>query len=127
MDMERLVKAHINIRDARSKLRKEYNEQDDGLKKKQERIEAEMLKFLNTNKIDNSKTSAGTFYRQVDTIPMGSDWNAFYDWVKENDAFDALERRIKKGFINEYMEEHDGETPPGVSVHKQYVIRVRRS
>jgi len=127
MDMERLVKAHINIRDARSALKKKFDEEDRGLKKKQERIEAAMLKFLSDNKIDNSKTSAGTFYRQVNIVPMGSDWNAFYDWVKENDAFDALERRIKKGFVNEYMEEHDGETPPGVSVHREYVVRVRRS
>jgi len=127
MDMDRLVKAHLKIRDARRDLKKKFDEQDRDLKGKQERLEAEMLRFLNENKIDNSKTAAGTFYRQVDTIPTGSDWEAFYDWVKENDAFDALERRIKKGFINEYMEEHDGETPPGVSVHKQYVIRVRRS
>jgi len=127
MDMDRLVKAHLKIRDARRDLKKKFDEQDRDLKGKQERLEAEMLRFLNENKIDNSKTAAGTFYRQVDTIPTGSDWEAFYDWVKENDAFDALERRIKKGFINEYMEEHGGETPPGVSVHKQYVIRVRRS
>ena len=47
--------------------------------------------------------------------------------MKQNDAFDALERRIKKTFVSEYMENNGGAIPPGVSVYRQYAVRVRRN
>lgn len=127
MDMNALVRAHLKIRDARREIAKEFEAKDSELKEKQHRLEMAMLSHLNDNNMDSVRTDAGTFYRQENITPAGADWQAFYDWVKDNDAFDALERRIKKGFIKEYMEEHDGDMPPGVTVHKEHVIRVRRS
>ena len=126
-DINRLTKAYIKIRDARAALKKDWAAEDEKLKGKLEKIEAELLKFLNETNQTSSKTDAGVVYRQEEITPTGADWNAFYDWVKDNDAFDALERRIKKTFVKEYMETHDGGIPPGVSVYRENVIRVRRA
>ena len=126
-DMNRLTKAYVRIRDARSELKKEWETKDAEFKKKLERIEAEMLRFLNETDQNAAKTDSGTVYRQEEITPTGSDWEAFYSWVKEHDAFDALERRIKKTFIKEYMETNGGGIPPGVSVYREYVARVRRA
>lgn len=122
-----MTKAYVKIRDARTELKRDFEEKDSALKAKLERIEAEMLKFLQENNTDSVKTANGTFYRQEEITPTGSDWDALYRWISENDAFDALERRIKKGFVKEYMETHEGGVPPGVSVYREYVVRVRRS
>lgn len=127
MDVDRLAKAYIALREARSALKAEFEEKYKTLGAKQERLEAEMLKFLQENNSDSVKTSNGTIYRQEELTPSGSDWEVFYNWVAENEAFDALERRIKKTFVKEYMEAHDGAPPPGVSVYREYVVRVRRS
>lgn len=127
MDLDQIVRVYVKIRDARAAAAKEAKERDAELKDKLSKLEAVLLNHLNTTKADSVKTSEGTFYRQEDLIPTGSDWEAFYAWVKENDAFDALERRIKKTFIAEYIEAHDGEIPPGVSVYREHVVRVRRS
>ncbi len=126
MDLNQLTGAHIKVRDARAALKREFEASDGELKAAQEKIEAKMLAFLNDSGTTSAKTDSGTFYKQEDLIPAGADWNAFYGWIVENDAFDALERRIKKTFIKEYIESHDGEVPPGVSVFREYVIRVRR-
>lgn len=127
MDINLLTKAYIKMRDARQTLKRQFDEEDQKLKGKMERLEGEMLKFLQDNNTDSVKTTSGTFYRQEEVTPTGSDWDAFYTWVAKNDAFDALERRIKKTFVKEYMETHDGAIPPGVSVYREYVVRVRRS
>jgi hypothetical protein len=51
----------------------------------------------------------------------------FYGWIKDNDAFDALERRVKKTFVTEFMETHEGGLPPpGITVSREYVVRVRK-
>ena len=127
MDISTLTKAYVKIRDARGALKKQYEEEDIKLKAKLERLEAEMLRFLQENNTDSVKTVHGTFYRQEEITPTGADWDALYKWIAQNDAFDALERRIKKGFVKEYMETHEGGVPPGVSVYREYVVRVRRS
>lgn len=127
MDMTQVTKAHINIRDARHKMRHEFEAKDAELKASQEKLEAVMLQHLQTSQSESVRTEAGTFYRQEEITPSASDWVALYDWIKSEDAFDALERRVKKTFIKEYMEMHDGGLPPGISVYREYVVRVRRA
>lgn len=127
IDLNKVTKAYLRLRDARDELRRDYTDADNKLKEKQELLEASMLSFLNGTQQESSRTLSGTVYKQEEIIPTGSDWERFYEWVKENDAFDALERRIKKGFVAEHMREHEGAPPPGVSVLRRYVVRVRRS
>lgn len=121
------MNAYIKIRDKRSEIKKAFDAEDTALKAKLTLLEGAMLQTLNSTNSDSIRTDGGTFYKQEDVTPSGSDWAAFYDWVKQNDAFDALERRIKKTFITEYMEANDGAIPPGVSVYRQFVCRVRRN
>lgn len=131
IDANRIVKTFVKIRDKRSELKRAWEEEDARLKAQQEKLEAVLLAHLNGNNQDSVRTEAGTFYRQLKTIPNATDWGAFYEWIKENDAFDALERRIKAKFITDYMEEHaddpDNNLPPGVSVFRKYDVRVRKS
>lgn len=127
MDSDALTKTYIKIREARSLAKKEWEAKDQELKEKLDRIEAEMLKFLNETHQESARTASGIFYKQEEITPTGSDWDALYRWIAKNDAFDALDRRIKKTFIKTYMEEHNGAIPPGISVFREYVVRVRRS
>ena len=126
VDTKRLVSAFLKIRDAKTALTRKYEEEKADLDSKLELIEQALLKFLNDHKMDSAKAGAATFYRQEEIIPAGSDWDRFYKWVVKHDAFEALERRIKKTFIKEYMEANDGAIPPGVTVHRSYAVRVRR-
>lgn len=126
LDLARITKAHINIRDARHQLKRDYEAADADLKKAQLKLENTMLDHLNKHGMESVRTEYGTFYRQEDVTPSASDWQALYDWIKEHDAWDALERRIKRTFIKEYQEAHNGGLPPGVSVFREFIVRVRR-
>lgn len=127
IDLGQVTKAHINVRDARNALRKQYEASDASLKEVQVKLEGVMLDHLNRHGMDSVRTTDGTFYRQEEVTPSAGDWNALYEWIKANDAWDALERRIKKTFIKEYMDGHQGGLPPGVSVFREHVVRVRRA
>lgn len=127
MDFARVVKTYLKMRDARTTLKHEYEAADTKIKEKMEQLEAVLLSHLNTSKTESVRTAAGTFYRQEEMTPTGSDWEKFYQWIGENNAFEALERRIKKTFIKEYAEQHEGGLPPGVTVYREFVVRIRRS
>lgn len=127
MDMKRVVKAYIRLRDKRSEIKKAYEAEDEKYKAAQERLEGEMLRFLEENKMDSVRTEAGTFFRQEQITPSASDWSALYDFIREHNAFEFLERRVTKKAVKEYMEDHDGALPPGVQVFRKYDVSVRRS
>src|SRR6478736_2264664 len=122
-DGTKIVKAYIRLRNARRELSKKFEEEDAVLKGHQEVLENTLLNHFNQTNITSIKTEHGTAYKQEDFYPQGQDWDAFYKWVGENDAFDALERRIKKGFITDYMAAHSGKLPPGVAVVPSFVVR----
>lgn len=126
-DLGQVTRAHLNIRNARAQLKADFDKSDLELKQSQEKLEAVMLNHLNTHGMESVRTEAGTFYRQLEIKPSAGDWQAVYDWVKAHDAWDLLERRLKKTFIAEFMEQHNGELPPGVNVIREWVMRVRKS
>ena len=127
MDPAALVKAVRNIRDAEAEIRREADAKIAELKEKREKIEGVLLQVLTDSNVESMRTANGTFFRTVETIPSGQDWDAFYNWIKENDAFDALERRITRKFISDYMNAHDGAIPPGVNVFRRYKVNVRKN
>lgn len=127
VDANALTRAYVKLRDARAERKKVFDAEDRALKIKQDRLEAEMLRILNETNTESIATDSGTFYRQENLTPSGADWEAFYRWVSEHQAFDALEKRIKKTFVQEWMDAHEGTPPPGVNVYREFVVRVRRS
>jgi len=85
-----------------------------------------MLGFLNSSQIDSVATPTGTFYRQEEITPTCADWHTFHGWIKDNDAFDFLEKRVTKKAVKDYMESNAGAIPPGLSIFREFVVRVRR-
>lgn len=126
LDMSKVTTAYLKIRDHRSELKKAFTTQDDDLKGKQEQLEAVMLKHLLASGMESVRTQTGTFYKKEEIKPSCQDWNAFYKWVADNNAFEALEKRLTKTFIADFMAEHEGACPPGVSVYRENVVIVRR-
>lgn len=135
-DYNRLIKAHHKIDDARKELKRGYTADDQKLLDQLEKLETTMLGILNENFGVGGTASiagtAGTFYREDDVTPRADDWDRFYRWIAENDAFEALEKRVTKTFVKKFMETHkdaDGnpELPPGISVFRKFIVRVRRA
>ena len=127
LDLNRIVGAYVAIRDAKSELTKQYEAKKTELEEQLGRLEGVLLQHLNQSGADSVRTAAGTFYKQVDIKPNIVDDTAFYAWIKEHDAFDALERRVKKTFMSQFMEQHDGGLPPGIQVYRENVVRIRRN
>jgi hypothetical protein len=54
-------------------------------------------------------------------------FEAFFQWIKDNNAFDAMQRRVSVTFVKEFMDSHEGKLPPpGIQVSREYVCRVRK-
>lgn len=124
--IEDIVQVYMAIRDARTAKRHAWEKADAELEEDQTKLRAYLLSQLNATGAQSVKTAMGTVYRSEKLKPSAADWGAINRWVVENDGFDIYEKRLKSGFIKEYMEANNGAVPPGVNVHREFEVSVRR-
>jgi hypothetical protein len=54
-----------------------------------------------------------------------ADWDAFLDHVRENEAWEMLERRVNKTAVEQFKSV-EGDLPPGVNWAETQVVNFRR-
>lgn len=67
-------------------------------------------------------TSRGTVTMHTKIKHNATDWRALYDYIKANDAFDLLHKRITEEAVN--VRKADGVVVPGVSEFEVYTLTV---
>jgi hypothetical protein len=126
LDLEKMAKTYLKMRAKCHAITKAADDEVAAIKAKMAVIENAAAQHLHQIKANSVATPAGTFYRQEDIKPSVGDWDALYTWIAEHNEFEMLERRVKKTAVAEYMERTKGHLPPGVAVHREYVVRVRQ-
>jgi hypothetical protein len=124
---DKLADVYIKIRDKRDELKRQFEEEHSKLEEQLDLISAEMLELCKENGADSIKTQAGTIMRRVDTRFWTSDWDSFYKFVQENDAYALFEKRIHQGNMKQFLEENPELLPMGLMSDSKYKITVRRS
>ena len=118
----KLVKIYLKIRDKRAELSK----QDGELEEQQNIIETELLAICKETGADGLRTEFGTVTRSVKKRFWTSDWSSFYDFVKEHNAIELLEKRVAQSNMATFIEENPDAIPPGLQVDSRYTAVIRR-
>jgi hypothetical protein len=124
---DKLVSVYIKMRDARSKLKQEYEEKDKAIKAQMEVLETHLLETCKKAGADSIRTQFGTVIRGVKTQYWTSDWENMHKFVLENQAVDLLERRVSQTAMKEFLQANPDKFPPGLNVNSEYTVTVRRS
>lgn len=124
---DKLAEIYIKIRDKRDELKRKFEEEYAKLEEQLAILTDEMLEVCKENNADSIKTPAGTIMRRVDTRFWTNDWESFYDFVNEHDAYGLFEKRIHQGNMKQFLEENPDLLPKGLMSDSKYKITVRRS
>lgn len=123
---ETVVQDYVGYRDERSALKKVYETEDEAIKERMALRENWLLRMLQSVGGDGIRTAYGTAFIKTNTKSSCSDWPSYWAWIKEHDRFDGLEKRVSQGMISKMVE--DGiDTPPGINLHQEQTVQVRRS
>jgi hypothetical protein len=76
--------------------------------------------------VKSVRTDGGTITMTVKTRYSTDDWDAFKEFIKENDAIELLEKRISQSNMATFLEENPGKVPAGLNSFKEYAISVRK-
>lgn len=126
MKMDELVRTYIQVREKKSQLKAAYEEKAGELTALQDKIEALLLIKFGELGVESIKTDEGTAYTSVQTRASVADWDTFWSFVKEHEAYDMVERRVSKAAVEQYKSAND-DLPPGLNWSETRVVNFRRS
>ena len=119
---DQLAKVYVKIRDKRRELEKQAAE----LKEQETTIGLELLEICKAQGAQTIRTAYGTISRRTNKNYWTSDWDSFFKFVKEHDAFSVMFRRINSESMAQFLEENPDLHPMGLNVDSEYAITVRR-
>lgn len=121
------VATYIQLRDLKERINKEAKEKVAQIDAVLDNMEAEMLEQMRALGVESLRTEAGTAYKTVKRFTPVGNWDAALDFIKTNQLWHFLERRVSSGAVTEYMNEHQGVVPPGINLREEQAINIRRS
>jgi hypothetical protein len=127
LPLDKLAAIYIKIRDAKDKLTADYKQQYADLEEQMSVLEVEMLETCKTMNADSIRTKAGTIIRSIKSRYWTNDWDSMYRFIKDNDAYGLLEKRLHQTHMKEFLSENPDLLPMGLNVESEYTVVVRRS
>jgi hypothetical protein len=88
------------------KMRAQIRELEDkvkAIKHQQTMVTDKMLELCSDQDVNSLATTNGTISRRLNSSYWTSDWDSFYNFVKDNDAYHLLEKRIHNGNMKEFL------------------------
>lgn len=123
MTADKLTAVYVKIRDARRELAKK----DEELKSQLDVISDQLLEICKEQGASTIRTEHGTVSRRLSKNYWTSDWDSFFKFVKENDAFSLLQHRINNSNMAQFLEENPTLLPPGLQADvNQTIVIVKR-
>ena len=126
-DLDSLAAVYIKMRDARDLVRREAEAKEKEITDQMSIVEQEMLEVCKSLGADSIRTPHGTIIRSVKSRYWTNDWDSMYRFIRENDAFGLLEKRLHQTHMKEFLDENPTLFPAGVNVENSYSVVVRRS
>lgn len=123
---DQLVEVYVQLRDKRAQRKAAYENDDADDKSKQERVESELLRRFQESGMESVRTKSGTAYKSIKTSATIADWDEFFQYVVENQAWELVGRHCSKDGVKEYKEANSA-VPPGINWREELTVNVRRS
>ena len=117
----------MKTREAKAAAKREAEEKAAQFDAIMDTAEATMLASCLTSGETGFTTPFGTTYIQETVKISLADDEAFFKFVRETGDLDMFERRVGAKHVQDYMKLNGGTTPPGLSIFRENVLRVRKA
>jgi hypothetical protein len=120
-----VIKKYMKLREEKAVVEAEIKERIDAIKANMEKLEAWLKAKLDADGLTSFKTDYGTAFLTTTDFASVEDWDAVLRFIREEDAYDMLEKRVSKTAVRGYIEANK-EVPPGIKYGTKLDINVRK-
>lgn len=126
MKIDEMVSTYIKVREKKSQLKAKYDLDKSKYDDLQKKIEGLLLIKFGEMGVDSVKTEGGTAYTSTLTSASIADWETFFGFIQEHQAYDLLERRVSKTAVEQFKSANE-DLPPGINWSESRTVNFRRS
>ena len=126
IDINRLVKAFVKMRDKKAELAAAFKAEDDAISAQMDAVKRALLDYCKENGVESARTESGMFYRTVRSKFWTNDWEQMGAFIIEHKCPELLEKRIHQGNMQTFLQENPDLRPAGLSVASEYTITVKK-
>lgn len=124
--VEQVVATYLKLRRKKEEIEAETKDRVADVKAKMTKLESWLMQKADEDGVTSFKTPAGTAFVTSTDFANVADWDAVLTFIKENDAFDMLEKRVSKTAVRAHMDE-TGDVPPGITYGSKLGINIRKA
>ena len=120
-----VIRTYMVLRSQKSALEADTKAKVDTIKQKMEKLEAWIKERADEQGVTSFKSEWGTAFLTTTDYANVSDWDAMLQFVRDNEAYDMLEKRVSKTAVRGYIETNKS-VPPGVNYGTKLEVNIRK-
>ena len=120
-----VIRTYMKLRDQKAAIEGEVKERIADLKSKMEKLEAYLKTQMDAQGLTSFKSDYGTAFLTTTDYANVADWDAVLDFVRDNEAYDMLEKRVSKLAVRGYIEANKA-VPPGITYGTKLEVNIRK-
>lgn len=123
--VDTVIQTYIKLRNQKDAIQNEVKEQLQDITAKMGKLEAWVQAKADETGVTSFKTEHGTAFLTTSDFAGVADWDAILSYVKTNDAYDLLERRVSRTAVRSYIDS-TGAVPDGVNFGTKVSVSFRK-
>jgi len=120
-----VIHTYMKLRDQKAAIEGEVKERVSELKAKMEKLEAYLKTQMDAQGLTSFKSDYGTAFLTTTDYANVADWDATLNFIRDNDAYDMLEKRVSKIAVRGYIETTKA-VPPGINYGTKLEVNIRK-
>lgn len=120
-----VIRTYMKLREQKVSVEASVKDQLSTLKAKMEKLEAYLKTQMDAQGLTSFKSDYGTAFLTTTDYANVADWDAVLDFIRSNDAFDMLEKRVSKIAVRGYIEQSKA-VPPGITYGTKLEVNIRK-
>jgi hypothetical protein len=125
VNVDDVVATYMKLRSQKESIEAEVKDRVSTIKAKMEKLEAWIKEQADVQGVTSFKTKHGTAFLTTTDYANVADWDAVLGFIRTQEAFDMLEKRISKIAVRGYIEANKA-VPPGVNYGTKLEINIRK-
>lgn len=122
---EDVIAKYMSLRSRKAEIKAACDERVKKLDDAMAKLEAWLQMKMSVDKTNALPTNAGTAYKATVEHASVTDMDALLDFIKKNEAWHLVEKRVSKSGVKGYLDEGQP-IPPGVNWYTSTAIHVRK-
>ena len=120
-----VIKSYLGYRAEKEALEQKTKQQVAVIKEKMAKLEKWLKDKMDSDGETSKKTDSGTAFITTTDFAQVADWDSVLAFIKENEAWDRLEKRVSKTAVRGYIDLKKS-VPSGVNYGTRIDVQVRK-